>query len=131
MQTLNLNTLDRERHAVEKDGVKYVVHPMTPRILTTIEAADAVSDMDRVRGLADAVAAILPDMPRAMVDDFSLAQLYAVIRLASTQVTAVEGYLADPNVPRSAVEATPLAERTGKGKKRAESESAGATSSAD
>ena len=120
MQTLNLNTLDRDRHAVEKDGVKYVVQPITPRILSMIATADEASGMERVTGLADAVAAILPDMPRAMVDDFSLAQLTAVIRLAGTQVDAVEEYIADPNVPRSAVEMTPRS-----------SESDAATSSAD
>lgn len=108
MQTLNLDTMDRERHAVEKDGVKHVVHPITPRILSVIAAADEASGVERVRGLADAVAAILPTMPREQIDDFSLAQLFAVIRLAGTQVDAVEEYVADPNVPRSAVETTPV-----------------------
>lgn len=108
MQTLNLNSMDRDRHTVEKDGVQYPVHPLTPRILSLIDAAEQEQGMARVQGLAEAVAAILPDMPREMIDDFSLTQLFAVIKLAGTQVDAVEGYIADPNVPSSAVEKSPL-----------------------
>lgn len=128
MQTLDLNALDRDRHAVEKDGVKYVVQPMTPRILSVIATADDADGMARVRGLADAVVLILPDMPRDMIEDFGLAQLMAVIRLSSTQTDAVEGYIADPNVPRSAVTKEQIpAPSSRKGKSSGD---AGATSSA-
>ena len=119
MQTLNLDALDRGRHSVEKDGVKYVVQPVTPRILSIIADAEEASGIARVTRLADAVAAILPDMPREMIDDFGLAQLTAVIRLAGTQVDAVEEYIADPNVPRSAVAKEPLPSKGRKGKKSA------------
>ena len=129
MQTLDLNALDRNRHAVEKDGVKYVVQPMTPRIVTMLSAADEGSGAERVTRLADAVAAILPTMPREMIDDFCLAQLDAVIKMSGTQVDAVEEYIADPNVPSSAVVATPLAEQTGSSTRARKRGSGAATSS--
>lgn len=127
MQTLNLDALDRGRHSVEKDGVQYVVQPMTPRILSIISDAEEAQGIARVTRLADAVAAILPDMPREMIDDFGLAQLTAVIRLAGTQVDAVEDYIADPNVPSSAVAKEAIPPSSGRGRKK--SESAAATSS--
>lgn len=108
MTTLNLDTLDTNRHAVEKDGVRYTVEPVTPRIVSILDAADEATGAERVRGLADAVALILPTMPRAMVDGFSITKLFHVIKLAGTQVNAVEEYISDPNVQGSAVEQSPL-----------------------
>lgn len=110
MSSLNLHDLDTRRHTVEWDGKSYPVSPITPRIVALADASDAADDpADRVRLLADAVAEILPAMSREIVDRFTMTQLYAIVKLAGTQVSAVEDFIADPNVPRSAVAIQPVA----------------------
>jgi hypothetical protein len=102
VKTINLDALDRMQHAVELQGQTYPVRSLTPRIASIIDAATDADGVEKVRGFVNAVAALVPTMPRAAVDDLSIPQLYAIVELATTQVAVVEEAAADPNVASSA-----------------------------
>lgn len=102
MKTLNLDALDTMRHTVEKSGQSYTVKPVTTRIALMIDAASTAEGSAKLTGYVEAIAALLPDMPRADVEDLTVPQIFAIVNLASGQVTAVEEAAADPNVSRPA-----------------------------
>lgn len=110
MKPLNLNALETTQRTVEFDGASYSVKPMTAVVLTAIDAADnAEKPIEQLRGYADAVALLVPDMPRAVIDHMTVRQHLAICKLASREVDAVEEAAADPNAESSAP-ASPVSE---------------------
>lgn len=96
MPPLNLNALDNMRHVVEFDGVTYSVKAITARIAGLVTFAAATEGLARIASSADVVAALVPDMPRAIVDNLTVPQLAAIVELAGTEVRAVEEAMTDP-----------------------------------
>lgn len=102
MRALNLDTLERQRHTVEKNGAHYPLRQITPRIAYMLEAASQSSGVERMTGYYDAVARLLPTMPRDEVDDLEADEVLAIVHLAGTAVRAVDEAAADPNALSSA-----------------------------
>ena len=104
MKPLNLDELTARKHTVSKGGTVYEVEPITARVLSVIDAAtaDGLASMARVRLYGDAVAMLLPGMTREEVNGMTTAQLLAVVRLASSEVEAVEAANDSPNGSGSA-----------------------------
>lgn len=128
MRHVNLDELEKAAHTVSvtPGGPKYRVRPVTARITGIVKAAQAATDPDEAMRLYyDAVALLVPMMPRGEVDDLSATQLLAIVELAGTEVTAIEEAAADPNAVRPA----PVASASGRTAKTATTRSR-ATSSA-
>ena len=103
MKPLDLNALaSTERGVTAQNGETYVVRPITPRVAGIIDAAPMMADGgEKVMAYYDAVALLVPTMPRELVDDLEPAQALAIIKLAGTEVRQVDEAAADPNGPGS------------------------------
>jgi hypothetical protein len=101
MEKLNLDALETMQHVVEKAGVSYCVRPITPRIASMVDAAIEADPAEKATLYYDAVAKLVPSMPRTEVDDLSAMQVLAIIELAGKQVTIVQKAAADPNAASS------------------------------
>ena len=107
MRTLNLDALETTQHSVTKGDISYPVRPITPRIASMIDAAIEAPDSEKATRYYDAVAKIVPTMPRAEVDDLSVTQILAIVELAGEQVGIVQEAAADPNATSSTETPTP------------------------
>lgn len=102
MKTINLDALANSGHRVEVNGVLHAVRQITARVANIVAAADTMDGIDRMTAYYDAVALLLPTMPRDEVNDLAPAQLGMVIQIAKTEADAVEEAAADPNGESSA-----------------------------
>lgn len=103
MKKVDLNALQSIRNAVELDGQLYDVRAITHRIACIIDAAvEATDGVAKLTGFHDAVALIVPTMPRALIEDLEVAQIAAIIDLSKTALGIVEEAALDPNVQSSA-----------------------------
>lgn len=102
MKPLNLDTLDTPPAPIEKGGQVYPVRAITARIASLLDAAGEKDGAAKLAAYCDAVAALVPTMPRAEVEDLTVPQLLAIVMHASGQVQAVEAAVTDPNATGSA-----------------------------
>lgn len=110
MKPLNLDTLDTPPAPIEKGGQVYAVRAITARIASLLDAAGEADGAAKLSAYCDAVAALVPTMPRAEVDDCTVPQLLAIVMHASGSVQAVESAVTDPNATGSApTSSTPAA----------------------
>lgn len=101
MKPLNLDALASTDRGVNVNGTMYVVRPITPRIAYIIDSAPSMGGAERVKAYYDAVALLVPTLPRDVVDDLEPQQALAIIELAGTEVREVDEAAADPNGPGS------------------------------
>ena len=103
-RTLKLDTLLGTPKDIEaEDGQKYALRPITPAALYIIDAATkAEGEGDKMRLYCDALAVLLPSMPREMIDQLSGEQIGGILRFASAEVEDVEAAATDPNADSSA-----------------------------
>lgn len=113
MRSVNLDALEREgmHHTVTRGDTTYPVRAITPRIASIIDAAAEADGVAKLTGYYNAVALLVPSMPREMVDDLTIQQTIAIVELAGTEVRAVDEAAAPPNAPSSAP-SDPAAEPT-------------------
>lgn len=109
MKTVNLDALEHKYHTVTRNGTSYRVRPVTGRIANIVDAAEQAEGIKKLRLYYDAVALVLPTMPRDDVDDLSADQLAEIMTLARTQVDAVEeaAGVTAPNAGSPAPETVP------------------------
>lgn len=109
MKTLNLDRLESQRHRVQKGGQFYLVKPITARIAGLVDAANKAEEgMPQIVAFADVVAALIPDMPRADVDDLEIHDMLAIVSLAGEQVEEVNAAAGvDPAPKAGSPAATP------------------------
>ena len=106
MRTLNLDALETMQNVVTKGDTSYAVRPITPLTASMIDAATEAPDSEKAVLYYDAVAKIVPTMPRAEVDDLSAVQILKIIEMAGEQVGIVQD-AADPNAASSTERPTP------------------------
>lgn len=101
MKPLNLDALESAERGVTRKGVTYPCRKITPRVAYLVDAAPTMGATEQVKAYCDAVALLVPTMPRELVDDMEPQQLLAIIHLAGTEVRAVDEAAASPNGPGS------------------------------
>lgn len=102
-RTLKLDTILSTPKDVEANGEKYPLRSVTPRVMYTIDAATKTEDQgEKMRLYCDALAVLIPTMPRVLIDDLSGEQIVAILEFASADVTDVEAAVTDPNADSSA-----------------------------
>lgn len=102
MRSLNLDTMERRRHTVTVGGVSYPIRAITPRVAGIIDSAPSLAPGEKVGAYYDAVALLIPTMPRELVDDIEPEDAMAIIQLAGTEVREVDEAASDPNARGSA-----------------------------
>lgn len=107
MKKLNLDALDTVRRTVTRAGVDYIVKPITPRVVYIVDDAEGKEGVEKIRAYVSAVEKLVPGMPD--VDELSMAQLRAIVELASQQANAVEEAAADPNAGSPVEQPVPVA----------------------
>lgn len=107
MKTVNLDALDRPRF-VERDGKKYQVRGITPRVASLLDAAaNEEGNIAKMVAYYDAVAALIPSMPREEVDNLSPDHIQAILELAGEQIETVEEAARDGAPPKAEGTASP------------------------
>lgn len=101
MKPLNLDALASAERGLCIRGAMHVVRPITPRIASIIDSAPSMDGAAKVTAYYDAVALLVPTLPRDVVDDLEPQQALAIIHLAGTEVREVDEAAADPNAPGS------------------------------
>ena len=107
MRTLNLDALETMQNTVTKGVITYAVRPITPLTASMIDAATEAPDSEKALLYYNAVAKIVPTMPRAEVDDLSVTQVLAIVEMAGEQVGIVQEAADDPNAASSTEAPTP------------------------
>lgn len=110
MRPLNLDALASAERGVTVNGTAYPVRAITPRVAAIVDAAPTLASTEKVRAYYDAVALLVPSMPRDLVDDLEPQQAIAIIQLAGTEVRAVDEAASDPNAPGSVPSEATLSE---------------------
>ncbi len=97
MQTINLDALVRGHHRVELKGTSYAVEQMSPYVAYIVDAAEQATGAEKLRLYGDALAELVPSMPRTEIDRLKPAQQLAIIDLAGKEVAIIEEAASDPN----------------------------------